>query len=442
MRVALGLGDQELEWRLRPALDADDLLVVSAQCLSAEQLLHVLQTRQADSAVIATGLHRLTPAAFEQIERTGVPVVLLAPELEDERWPVRHARVLPIDSDATTVRDAVLGLSRAERPSVVRKPIQTEPLDRKPADVAAQPTGMIIAVTGAAGSPGRTSVAINLAAALGSVATSVLVDLDLCSPAVAAYLDRDPSRNICTLAHAVREGAVSWTRALQDELQLLADVSPSANVLCGPPKPEMRSSLSPAVVHSLLAELARCHRYVIVDVGPELLGTDTLAATHRVALGSAAHILFVASTDVVSLWHAATGLKQVEQQIDAPADAVHLVLNRYDARHHHPVSEIEWHLGRGAIASVPFDYAAAQRALAEQRPLVMQESSRAGRALLGLAERIYAGQIQPALLGSQAARGTWWRKLVPSSRAPSRARSNPSPRSEPKASRARRGEAW
>jgi MinD-like ATPase involved in chromosome partitioning or flagellar assembly len=439
MRVALGLGDQELEWRLRPALDADDQLVVCAQCLSTEQLLHVLQTHQADVAVIATGLHRLTPIAFEQIERVGLPVVLLAPELEQERWPVRHARVLPVDSDATAVRDAILALRRGERSSLVHTTSShREPLVSPAMDATVPRRATVIAVTGGAGAPGRTTVAINLAAALGSVAASVLVDLDLCSPAVAAYLDRDPTRNICTLAHAVREGSASWTRELADELQPLTNATPSANVLCGPPKPEMRASISPSIVHSLVAELAHCHRYVILDVGPQLLGTDTTAATHRVALGSAAHILFVASSDVVGLWHAATGLKQLEQQIDVPPDSIHLVLNRYDPRHHHPVSEIEWHLGRGAISSVPFDYSASQRALAEQRPLVMQ-SSRAGRALLTLAERVHASRIRPETLAREAERQSWWRKFMPRA---GRVRSNAAPRPGSSTAHGRRGEAW
>ena len=53
-------------------------------------------------------------------------------------------------------------------------------------------------------------MAINLATALGAVEPTVLIDADFASPSVAAYLDRDPSRNLCTLAHAVRESPHAW----------------------------------------------------------------------------------------------------------------------------------------------------------------------------------------------------------------------------------------
>ena len=69
LRLALGLGDQELEQRLRPALDATDELTVVAQCLAADQLLQVAEARQADALLVAWSLHRLTDSLLEQLER-------------------------------------------------------------------------------------------------------------------------------------------------------------------------------------------------------------------------------------------------------------------------------------------------------------------------------------------------------------------------------------
>src|ERR1700687_3598241 len=105
LRLALGLGDQELEQRLRPALDAADDLVVVAQSLAADQLLQVVQSGQADAAVVASGLHRLSDAALEQLDQFGLPVVLLVPDPDDERWRARRGPVLPLDVDASTIRE-------------------------------------------------------------------------------------------------------------------------------------------------------------------------------------------------------------------------------------------------------------------------------------------------------------------------------------------------
>ena len=86
LRLALGLGDQELEQRLRPVLDSADELTVVAQCLAADQLLQVAESRQADALLVAWSLHRLTDGVLEQLERPGLLVVLLVPDPHEERW--------------------------------------------------------------------------------------------------------------------------------------------------------------------------------------------------------------------------------------------------------------------------------------------------------------------------------------------------------------------
>ncbi|HEX8969590.1 MAG TPA: hypothetical protein VF937_17030 [Chloroflexota bacterium] len=415
LRVALGLGDQELEQRLRPALDSADDLVIVAQCLAADQLLRVVDDGQADAVVVAWSLHRLTDALLDRIDRPGVTLVMLVPDPDNPRWRERPGPVLAVDADASRVRQAVLSARRGGRAAHATRPRPApEPLTRlKPADSADRRAGGVIAVTGGAGSPGRTTVAINLAAALGTLQPTVLVELDLCAPAAAAYLDLDPSRNICTLAHAVRDDPSVWGAALADELQPLVTGSSASTILCGPPKREMRSSVAAAVTDRLIAELAQRYSWVILDVGPEWLGTDSAPVNHRTALARAQRVVLVSASDLVGLWHARVALDQLERLIGLDRQGVGLVLNRHDVRFHHARAEVEWHLGTPVLGIIPFDQVAIQRATAQQRPAVVDSGSRVSRALLTVAERLAESKVRlPAQPDLASRDGSWWRRVL------------------------------
>ncbi len=441
LRLALGLGDQELEQRLRPAFDAADDMVVVAQCLAADQLVLAVESRQVDAVVVAWSLHRLTDAVLDQLDRSGLPVVLLVPDPHDQRWRGRRGPVMAVGSDDATIRQALGAIRRGEsflnlsRPRPIPQPVILKDLDRP-----ASPASGVIAVAGGAGSPGRTTLAINLAAALGTAAPTVLLEADLCAPTIAAFLDRDPSRNLCTLAHAVREDTHAWASALADELQPLSAHSPMALVLCGLPKREMRASIAPAFLERLVAELARQYRYVVIDVGPDWMGTDVAAANHCAILASAPQVLLVSASDLVGLWHARTALDQLERQLGIERQNVQLVLNRHDPRFHHDRSEVAWHLGAPVVAVIPFDHAAAQRAIAQQRPLVVDANSRASRAMLSLAEGVHTARLRlPVEPSVHAGADRWWRRLLPGGTAGSVSRAGQLPVA---VAQGRRSQAW
>ena len=443
LRLALGLGDQALEQRLRPAFDATDDIVVVAQCLAADQLLQTLDAREIDAIVVACNLHRLTDAVLVQLERPGLPVVLLATDPDEDRWRTRRDPTLSLDADASAIRHALLAARRGERrPERARPP--SEPVPLKPNDRPDTPAARVVAVHGGFGSPGRTTVAINLAASLGAVAPTVLVELDLCSTSAVAYLDRDPSRNICTLAHTVRDDPRAWHVALQDEIQPLSHRGSAASLLCGPPKREMRTSLVPSLVERLIAELSLEYRWVVLDVGPELVGMDAAATNHRAALVAAQQILLVVRADLVGLWHGTNALDHLERQVGAERSRVELVLNSFDARHHHGRTDVEWHLGAHVASVVPFDHKAAQRAIAAQQPLVHHSGGRATRALLQLADHLHDGAVRAAGPGaSDLPHAAWWRRLVSRTPAPPAAR-RPSHTGQPPVATGRGGQgaAW
>jgi Mrp family chromosome partitioning ATPase len=128
-----------------------------------------------------------------------------------------------------------------------------------------------VAVAGGPGSPGRTTVALGLASAIGCAQSAVLVDLDVTGPSVAAVLDADPTRNLAMLAHAEPSGPGEWSRALAQEVQPLGPGSRWGAVLCGLPKRQLRTVVSAPFVERLVAELRRSYAWVRNRVAPSPL---------------------------------------------------------------------------------------------------------------------------------------------------------------------------
>jgi MinD-like ATPase involved in chromosome partitioning or flagellar assembly len=218
------------------------------------------------------------------------------------------------------------------------------------------------------------------------VAPTILVDADLVGPSIAAHLDADPTRNLAMLAYAEPVTSGEWERAVAQESQPLSPDVPSAVVLCGIPKPAMRSRISAQFFEQLIAQLQRLYRHVVLDIGADFQGPNEVV--HRQSLGFAQQILFMASSDIPGLWHARVGLDALHAHVRMDTDRVALIINRHDRRFHHSRGEIEWALGIASAALIPYDHQSVQRALCSQRPLVLDRRSRPGRALLDLAGRI------------------------------------------------------
>ncbi|HVA85559.1 MAG TPA: hypothetical protein VNF73_04465 [Candidatus Saccharimonadales bacterium] len=415
LRVAVGLGDAERERALLRELSDDDVLSVTARCLAADEVLGYAESGRIDAVVVAADLHRLSRSALDALARTRLPLVLLATPADDARWGWFPGPVLPLDATPELVRNALLAGVRGERirpvaPASAPAPrIAAEPSARHEESTEVTTLGVV----SGPGSPGRTLVAVNLAAALGAAAPTVLVDADLAGPSVAACLDADPTRNLFMLAHADPRTPREWDRALAEEVQPLDSRSPHGVVLCGVPKPEMRAGVSDAFVERLLAELERRYRFVVLDLGVDLLGAN--AGLHRLAVARSQRLLFVTDADLVGLWHARVGLGALSGQPGIDTDHLALVINRHDRRFHHRRSEIEWALGLPAAAVIPHDQSGIQRALQAQRPVVLDRRSRAGRALLDLAERLHGDRLRLPPEPAPARRLRWprWKPRLP-----------------------------
>lgn len=411
LRVAIGLGDPERERTLLPWLTAGGAILIVERCLSADQLATCAETNAIDVIVLADDIHRLTDDALTRISQSRVPLVILTARPDDPRWNAIASNVLPLDANPDAVQQATLAARAGRRPLPTLSPeIGSSHVDTGhfTTELSASELTTFAVVSGH-GSPGRTVVALNLATALGAVAPTILVDADVAGPSIAAYLDLDPTRNLFMLAHADPQSTHDWDGAIAAEIQPLGPRSPRGVVLGGIPKPEMRAGVSAHFFERLLIELRQRYRFVIVDVGADLLGSDR--QLHRLALGASQQVLFVAAADLVGIWHARVGLGLLARSLHIANNHIALVINRYDRHVHHPRVEIEWTLGHPIAAIIPEDPGHVQRALLAQCPVVLDRRSRAGRSLLDLAERVHGGRIALPPEGTAKRRQNWLGRL-------------------------------
>src|ERR1017187_3076719 len=178
----------------------------------------------------------------------------------------------------------------------------------------------IITVTGAAGGVGSTTVAVNLAASLGSSKEheTILVDLDLIFGAVDAYLDLE---SVHTLTHVVQ----SFDRL--DLTLLKRSITRHASGLYVFPHPTViqeAAAIDPEVLRRLFGLLRAAFSTVVIDTSKGLQSSDFSAFEISDV------ILVVIQLDLLCLRNTSR-LLGFFREYDGLIDRVKLVVNRSDS---------------------------------------------------------------------------------------------------------------
>ncbi|WP_256840417.1 AAA family ATPase [Ornithinimicrobium faecis] len=184
--------------------------------------------------------------------------------------------------------------------------------------------GRVVAVWGPVGAPGRSTVAVNLAAELAEPGQPViLADLDTYGASVAqllAVLDEAPG--VAAAARAADQGnlnpAVLSTMA--------PEVAPGLRVLTGMPRPDRWTELREHALADVLAACVQSVPLTVLDTGfcleaDEELSFDTAAPRRNgatlAALEAADEVVVVGAADPVSLQRLVRGLDQLAEVTDA-----------------------------------------------------------------------------------------------------------------------------
>jgi MinD-like ATPase involved in chromosome partitioning or flagellar assembly len=388
------------EQRAFAALTGRPGVVVLKRCVDVEDLMASAASGQADVAVVSLDAPGLDAIAVAHLRRYAVRPVAVVGDPTDPALSTRaglvDVRAVVAEADLETLAEVV---TTVEDVAATRsRPDEVEPLPEP-----AAPSGhRVVAVWGPAGAPGRTTVALTLAAELARRdQPTVLVDADAYGGSVAQQLGiLDEASGLLSAARLAGAGQLpdrfpTTCRAVGDRL----------SVVTGLPRADRWVEVRGVALEQVL-EVASEHGHVVVDTGfglEEDPGSEFGARPPRntmtlTALDVADEVVVVGAADPVGLSRLARGLVELRERLaGAP---VRVVVNRMRPTLGWSEKEIAGMVEGFARVSglhfLPEDQAAADRALVSGRSLVEGGDSALGRALSEVVDAVVPASVEQA----------------------------------------------
>ena len=400
-------------------LEATGSFTVVRRCADLAEVLAGSAAGLAPVAVLGPRLPGLDLTAVADLHRAGVWVVALVESDEESAAALGAAcdAVVPVSDDLVAqvlgaleavVEAATDGVLPGHRP---RPGAAVAP----PPPATATPAGRVVAVWGPTGAPGRTTIAINLAAELAEPSAragrgALLVDADTYGGAVAQALGLlDEAAGLVAAARAAGTGTLDPAG-----LAALAPVLPGGlRVLTGVTRPERWPEIPAAALEQLWPVARRLAAVTVVDCGfgveqDESLSYDTSApqrnATTLAALAEADLVVVVGAGDPIGLQRLVGALGRLPDL--APAATRLVVVNRVRASAVGPAPEeavraaLHRYAGIEQVHVVPDDRDALDNAVLTARTLAeAAPGSPVRRAVAALASTV-ASLSATALAGA------------------------------------------
>ncbi|MFJ6026121.1 CpaE family protein [Pseudarthrobacter sp. NPDC092424] len=323
-------------------------VTVVRRCSELPELLAACQSGLARAAVVAEGTAGLTASLVDRLGAVGVAVIALTDS------PDEAARLLGIGvaSALTGVEPAELsdriaeavehltGQGHASRSSMADTAALLTAVPAGPGEGPDDPgPGRIIALWGPAGSPGRTTLAVNVAGELAADGKDViLVDADSYGASVAAVLGLlDESAGLAQACRLADQGVLD-AAALARVAASVATAQGTFRVLTGITRADRWTELRAPALAKVLERARQLADVVVVDAGfcleaDEELSFDTMAPRRNAAtlrsLELADTVFAVGAADPVGVPRLVRGLAELEAAVPQASPVV--VLNKVRA---------------------------------------------------------------------------------------------------------------
>ena len=255
--------------------------------------------------------------------------------------------------------DAILAAMRVGYKEFVVLPDDASRLRQVVHDAAFAPDedeekGLVIALTGAKGGVGNTTLATHLAAELAAIHRVLCIDMDFGMGDVASIMDlsaRDSIADLLPRADRLDERALTSSVAVHRT---------KVHVLTTPEDMEALGAVRADDVYSILNTAATAYQFVIVDCGTYY--EEGIAMTLNVA----DTIVLVTTPDVTSVRDCFRRIKTL-QTLGIDKERIRLVVNRWHRAAYVSLSDIKQNLGLPIAATVAEDARHVEQAINEGR---------------------------------------------------------------------------
>lgn len=308
------------ELALLQQVQAERDLTLVRRCVDVPDLLAVAAAHEIHVAVISLEVAGLDTDTVYRLHQHKVVVIAVAGGQSD-----RRAKALGID--ATINPRDLTGLAAFLTNLAV--PVETLGSDSGD-DAGGSDNGTVVAVWGPAGAPGRSTVALNLAAEFAfRRQRTLLIDADPYGGAIAQMLGiLDEVSGLLAAARAANSGSLA---SLADYVY---GVGQQLSVLTGLPRASQWSQLRSSAIEVVFARAREQAAVVVIDCGfnLEFAGAVDGAAALRnqltqQALDHADVIVVVGAPDPVGLTRLTRGFLELEELV--PGADLRIVINRH-----------------------------------------------------------------------------------------------------------------
>ncbi len=385
IRVLIAEANLERREQIRAGLAVDAGIEVAGQARDERETVRLAHALRPDVVLLAAGLPPLGGcAAAEKLAVSGLPLETILVTLN----------ALGADFSGADLRAAMRAgardsISSAASPADLCECVRAVHADaqrrRSPAfaaEAAPSAGGKVIAVSGAKGGIGKTTLAVNLAAALAAETSmpTVLLDLYTQFGDAALMLNLFPRR---TLADLVKNDTADIDYPLLEDH--LERHECGLRVLAGASAPLPLDALTPECLDQLLSLLRRENCSVVLDVPPVLHDTTRLAVAQADAVLLVANLFDLTTLADTRLW-----LDALSGSCIAP-DAVQVVLNRASPANRLQLPDITRTLGRSVQCLIPNDGKLVPASVNAGVPFVLSHpNSKIACSVFGLARSFHA----------------------------------------------------